>query len=64
MKLHPSDLAVLEALDKSDGLTSAQLSVVTGYTQHTVRQCTYRLRKAGYRVMADRVFRLRKADKP
>ena len=60
MKLHPSDLAVLEALDKSDGLTCHQLAVITGYAVKTCRQATYRLRKAGYRVMADRVFRLRK----
>lgn len=56
MKLHPSDLAVLDALDKNDGLTSAQLSVITGYTPRTVRQCVYRLRQAGYRVGAGRVL--------
>lgn len=63
MKLHPSDVAVLEALENTDGLTSAQLSIITGYTRRTVRQCTYRLRKAGHRVIADRVFRLRKPSR-
>lgn len=58
--LHPCDHAVLRALeDSSDGLTSAQLSVITGYSPKTVRQCVYKLRRSGHRIGADRVFRVR-----
>lgn len=64
MKLHPSDLAVLDLLEKNDGgLTCHQLAAVLGYTPRTCRQAVHRLRLAGHRVGADRVFRLRKPDR-
>jgi DNA-binding IclR family transcriptional regulator len=64
MKLHPSDLAVLDLLEKNEnGLTCRQLSAVLGYTERTCRQAVHRLRQAGYRIGADRVFRVRTADR-
>lgn len=59
MDLYPSDYKVLDALqaNPTHGLTTPQLAALTGLTERTVRQATYRLRKAGYRVRADRVFR-------
>lgn len=61
MTLHPSDQAVLQALeDHGNGLTSNQMAAMLGYTPRTVRQAVYRLRKVGYRIGADRVFRIRK----
>lgn len=59
-QLVPSDYVILDLLSKHpDGLTNKQLAVMTGYTPHTIRQAVYKLRLAGYRIGADRVFRLR-----
>ena len=60
MKLHPSDERVLATLTETpEGLTSRQLAVMLGYTPRTVRQAVHRLRQAGHRIGADRVFRVR-----
>ena len=60
MVLHPCDYRVLHFLEvhSVNGLTNKQLEVLTGYTPRTIRQAVYKLRQAGYRVKADRVFRI------
>lgn len=62
MKLHPSDTAVLDALlEHPNGLTSNQLAAMLNITPRTARQAVYKLRLAGHRIGADRVFRAREA---
>lgn len=61
-KLCPCDYQVLEALEAHpDGLTCHQLAVVTKLSVRTCRQAVYKLRKAGHRIGADRVFRVRQS---
>lgn len=59
--MSPAQRAVLDALAQHpDGLTSTQIAAITKYTVRTVRQTIFDLRKAGHRIGADRVFRVRR----
>lgn len=59
-RLYANDLRILRLLeDHPQGLTNAQLATLAGCAPRTVRQAMTNLRHNGYRVRADRVFRLR-----
>lgn len=61
IKLPPYCLKIRDLLEQhTEGLTNSQMAVLTGYTPHAIRQAVYLLRRAGIRVRADRVFRLRR----